>query len=84
MTIKLPSGKLLYVQGAAPKKAGDTFAAADKPIEAPAPRRTGCVAGVTSSGAAFFSCSRGRSSSSAAPPEVKLYKFNPDIHEVLP
>jgi hypothetical protein len=68
------SGRVVYVVGSVPVKAGDRFDATEDPPAQP----RGCTFGETAGGATYFSCSRGRTA-----PRLKSYVFSPDIHAVI-
>jgi len=77
------TGQVLVVRGPAPKAKGDRFTAAPAPkaAEPKSPAR-GCVTGTLPGGGTFIACSRG--SKSAAPmPDEKVYRYDPELHEVV-
>jgi len=78
------TGRVVFIVGKVPEKAGDRFEASDDPPEIAPARKAGCTLGENPDGSRFFSCSRGRSPS--APPRAwpKPYLFSPDIHALIP
>lgn len=75
------TGRVVFVVGKVPAKAGDRFEASDDPPEVAPARKAGCTLGENPDGSRFFSCSRGSRSASAWP---KPYLFSPDIHALIP
>lgn len=74
------SDTILHLVGPAPKLAGDRFQASADPLPT-AKRESGCMVVPLTDGAAFV-CNRGGSARRASP--VRDYKFNPELHELLP
>lgn len=82
MRIKTKSGLVLFVRGRAPRKKGDRFEATTEPEPRPVRAQPGCELVDLPGGGRAFSCRRG-SRARAPLPEVRAYRFDPDIHQVV-